>query len=199
MTWFTSMIQESLCVQFWDRDSFIDGPIRCLLYNLEGEFPYRTVELISLLSALSEGAWPAECVWVPKLLCLKDFLYFSKFNWSDHFRIHVMPFKPMNRYSFLDKSVGLSTLVELSGNHGTNNNARIIETRLPLRVPGFDGLQIPRDTRGHVLKFIDDNTALVRWEVSKLFCWPFSIVYLQKLLMVLFYVYCIYTVMSLGI
>lgn len=55
-------IQESLCVQFWDRDSFIDGPVRCLLYNLEGEFPFRTVELIYLLSALSEGAWPAECV-----------------------------------------------------------------------------------------------------------------------------------------
>ncbi|GJV70704.1 protein FAR1-related sequence 5 [Tanacetum coccineum] len=40
-------------------DSFVVGPVRCLLYNLEGEFP---VELIRLLSALSEGAWPAECV-----------------------------------------------------------------------------------------------------------------------------------------
>ncbi|GJV59441.1 chaperonin CPN60-like protein 2, mitochondrial [Tanacetum coccineum] len=47
---------------FWDPDSFVDGPVRCLLYNLEGEFPFRTVELIRLLSALSEGAWPAECV-----------------------------------------------------------------------------------------------------------------------------------------
>ncbi|KAJ0513739.1 putative nucleoporin [Helianthus annuus] len=124
--------EESLCVQFWDRDSFIDGPIRCLLYNLEGEFPFRTVELISLLSALSEGAWPAECV-----------------------------------YNFLDKSVGLSTLVELRGNFGVDNNSRIIETRLPLCVPGFEGLEIPRDTRGRVLKFIDDNTALVRWEYNQ--------------------------------
>nr|XP_043624466.1 uncharacterized protein LOC122596031 [Erigeron canadensis] len=121
--------EESLCVQFWDRDSFIDGPIRSLLYNLEGEFPYRTVELVSLLSALSEGAWPAECV-----------------------------------YNFLDKSAGLSTLVELRGNPKINNNSGIVETRLPLPVPGLEGLMIPRDTQGHVLKITDNNTALVRWE-----------------------------------
>ncbi|GJS10407.1 putative alpha/beta hydrolase fold protein [Tanacetum coccineum] len=40
-------------------DSFVVGPVRCLLYNLEGEFP---VELIRLLSALSEGALAAETV-----------------------------------------------------------------------------------------------------------------------------------------
>ncbi|CAK9138327.1 unnamed protein product [Ilex paraguariensis] len=56
--------EESLCIQFWDRDSIIDGPIRCLLCNLEGEFPFRTVELVRLLSALCEGTWPAECVYV---------------------------------------------------------------------------------------------------------------------------------------
>ncbi|XP_062077379.1 uncharacterized protein LOC133782181 isoform X1 [Humulus lupulus] len=54
--------EESLCSQFWDRESFVDGPIRCLLCSLEGEFPFRTVELICLLSSLSEGTWPAECV-----------------------------------------------------------------------------------------------------------------------------------------
>lgn len=56
------MVQESLCTQFWDRESFVDGPIRCLLCSLEGEFPFRTAELTRLLSALCEGAWPAECV-----------------------------------------------------------------------------------------------------------------------------------------
>ncbi|XVF00933.1 hypothetical protein REPUB_Repub04eG0044900 [Reevesia pubescens] len=55
--------EESLCIQFWDRASFIDGPIRCLLCNLEGEFPFRTVELLRLLSSLCEGSWPAECVY----------------------------------------------------------------------------------------------------------------------------------------
>ncbi|GMH23663.1 hypothetical protein Nepgr_025506 [Nepenthes gracilis] len=55
--------EESLCIQFWDKDSIVDGPIRCLLCDLEGEFPYRTTELIHLLSALCEGSWPAECVY----------------------------------------------------------------------------------------------------------------------------------------
>lgn len=55
-------LQESLCIQFWDKDSFIDGPIRCLLCNLEGEFPFRTIELVRFLSSLCEGTWPAECV-----------------------------------------------------------------------------------------------------------------------------------------
>ncbi|XP_062104978.1 uncharacterized protein LOC133816578 [Humulus lupulus] len=54
--------EESLCSQFWDRESFVDGPIWCLLLNLEGDFPFRTVELTRLLSSLSEGAWPTECV-----------------------------------------------------------------------------------------------------------------------------------------
>jgi hypothetical protein len=55
-------LQESLCIQFWDKESFIDGPIRCLLCNLEGVFPFRTAEFVRLLSALCEGSWPAECV-----------------------------------------------------------------------------------------------------------------------------------------
>ncbi|CAH9056682.1 unnamed protein product [Cuscuta europaea] len=54
--------EESLCIQFWDKDSFVDGPIRCLLCNLEGEFPFKTGQLLRLLSALSEGSWPSECV-----------------------------------------------------------------------------------------------------------------------------------------
>lgn len=61
---FCWILQESLCIQFWDRESFIDEPIRCLLRSLEGEFPFRTVELVRLLSSLCEGTWPAECVWV---------------------------------------------------------------------------------------------------------------------------------------
>ncbi|XVE93792.1 hypothetical protein REPUB_Repub01dG0225400 [Reevesia pubescens] len=42
--------------------SFINGPIRCLLCNLEGEFPFRTLELLCFLSSLCEASWPAECV-----------------------------------------------------------------------------------------------------------------------------------------
>ncbi|KAL7002582.1 hypothetical protein U1Q18_003734 [Sarracenia purpurea var. burkii] len=121
--------EESLCIQFWDRDSFIDGPIRCLLCNLEGEFPFRTVELVRLLSALCEGTWPAECV-----------------------------------YNFLDKSTGISSLFEISNDSWINEVSQIVETRVPLSIPGAEGLQIPSNTRGHVLREINGNTALVRWE-----------------------------------
>lgn len=58
------MIQESLSMQFWDRDSFVDGPIRSILYMLEREYPFRIVEFVRLLSALCKGIWPAECVYV---------------------------------------------------------------------------------------------------------------------------------------
>ncbi|KAB1207586.1 hypothetical protein CJ030_MR7G022888 [Morella rubra] len=123
--------EESLCVQFWDKGSFIDGPIRCLLCNLEGEFPYRTVELLHFLSSLCEGTWPAECV-----------------------------------YNFLDKSVGISSVFEISRDSLVDNISQIVETHLPVHIPGIEGLFIPSKTRGQVLKMIGGNTALVRWEVG---------------------------------
>ncbi|CAL5402245.1 unnamed protein product [Camellia sinensis] len=124
--------EESLCIQFWDRDSFIDGPIRCLLCNLEGEFPFRTMEFVRLLSALCEGTWPAECV-----------------------------------YNFLDKSVGISSLFEISNDSLIDEVSQIVETRLPLYIPGVEGLLIPSNTRGHILKVVDGNTALIRWEYTQ--------------------------------
>ncbi|XP_065865698.1 uncharacterized protein [Euphorbia lathyris] len=124
--------EESLCCQFWDRKSFIDGPIRCLLCNLESEFPFRTVELIRLLSSLCEGSWPTECV-----------------------------------YNFLDKSVGISSLFQVTNESLMDDMSQIVETNLPLPVPGVESLFIPRKTRGHVLKVIGGNTALVRWEYAQ--------------------------------
>ncbi|XP_058002713.1 uncharacterized protein LOC110643732 isoform X2 [Hevea brasiliensis] len=124
--------EESLCSQFWDKESFIDGPIRCLLCNLEGEFPFRTAELSRLLSSLSEGSWPTECV-----------------------------------YNFLDKSVGISSLFEITSESWLDNILQIVETHHPLHVPGVEGLLIPSKTRGHVLKLIGGNTALVRWEFTQ--------------------------------
>ena len=52
--------------------------------------------------------------------------------------------------------------------------SQIVETHLPVHVPGIEGLFIPSNTRGHVLKMIGGHTALVRWEVIR-----------QKLLIVL--------------
>ncbi|KAI9181025.1 hypothetical protein LWI28_010510 [Acer negundo] len=124
--------EESLCIQFWDKESFVDGPIRCFLCNLEGEFPTRTVELVRLLSSLCEGSWPAECV-----------------------------------YNFLDRSVGISTLFEITSDSVVDGISQIVETQHPLHVPGVDGLLIPSKTRGHVLKVLGGNTALVRWEYTQ--------------------------------
>ncbi|GFP89006.1 nucleoporin nup188 homolog [Phtheirospermum japonicum] len=124
--------EESLCIQFWDKGSFIDGPVRCLLCNLEGEFPFRTVELVRLLSALCEGAWPSECV-----------------------------------FNFLDKSVGLSTPLGLRGEPVVDAVSKIVETLSPLHVTGFGGLVIPSKSRGQVLRMIDENCGLVRWEYTE--------------------------------
>ncbi|XP_020260505.1 uncharacterized protein LOC109836876 isoform X2 [Asparagus officinalis] len=55
--------EDSLSMQFWDRDSFVDGPIRSLLYMLEREYPLHTVKLVCLLSALCSGTWSSECVY----------------------------------------------------------------------------------------------------------------------------------------
>ncbi|KAF7841429.1 nucleoporin NUP188-like protein [Senna tora] len=55
--------EESLCIQFWVKGSYIDGLIWCLLRNLESEFPFQTVKLVQLLSSLCEGTWPAEYVY----------------------------------------------------------------------------------------------------------------------------------------
>ncbi|XP_048491889.1 uncharacterized protein LOC104903976 isoform X2 [Beta vulgaris subsp. vulgaris] len=124
--------EESLCAQFWDKGSIVDGPIRCLLWNLEGEFPYRTIELTRFLSAVSEGCWPAECV-----------------------------------YNFMDKSVGISSLLEIDTDLLAGGASQIIETQLPLRVPTVESLLIPSKTRGRVLRMIDSKTALVRWEYKQ--------------------------------
>lgn len=74
----------------------------------------------------------------------------------------------MNRYNFLDKSVGISTLFEVTNDSLLNNISEIVETRLALHVPGVEGLLIPSRTRGHVLKIVGGSTALVRWEVIEL-------------------------------
>ncbi|WOL09689.1 hypothetical protein Cni_G18442 [Canna indica] len=55
--------QESLAMQFWDKDSFVDGPIRSILFMLEKEYPVHIAEFVRFLSALCEGSWPAECVY----------------------------------------------------------------------------------------------------------------------------------------
>ncbi|KAL0739663.1 hypothetical protein Bca4012_015873 [Brassica carinata] len=123
--------EESLCTQFWDRRSYVDGPIRCLLFDLESEFPFRSVEFIRLLASLCEGCWPAECV-----------------------------------YNFLDKSVGISTSFDITSDSLVDEASQLVETSQPLQIPGLEGLVIPSNTRGRILRVINENTCLVRWEYS---------------------------------
>lgn len=77
-------------------------------------------------------------------------------------------FEPVNRYNFLDKSVGISSVFEISNASLIDEVSQIVETSLPLSIPGVDGLLIPSNTRGHILKVIDGNAALIRWEVNYL-------------------------------
>ncbi|CAL9124572.1 unnamed protein product [Musa textilis] len=55
--------EESLALQFWDKECFVDGPIRSILFMLEKEYPIHVTEFVRLLSAVCEGSWPAECVY----------------------------------------------------------------------------------------------------------------------------------------
>ncbi|GMP64170.1 hypothetical protein CsSME_00025565 [Camellia sinensis var. sinensis] len=70
-------------------------------------------------------------------------------------------------YNFLDKSVGISSLFEISNDSLIDEVSQIVETRLPLYIPGVEGLLIPSNTRGHILKVVDGNTALIRWEYTQ--------------------------------
>lgn len=72
----------------------------------------------------------------------------------------------VNRYNFLDKSVGISSLFEIANNSFRDGISQTVETHLPLHVSGFEGLVIPSKTRGRILRLVGENTALVRWEVN---------------------------------
>lgn len=62
--------------------------------------------------------------------------------------------------------MGISSLVEINNGSVGEDMSQIVETHLPLHVPGFEGLVIPSKTCGHVLRLVSGNTALVRWEVN---------------------------------
>ena len=51
-------------MQFWDKDSCVDGPIRSVLQMLEKEYPFHLKDLLRFVSAVSYGTWPAQCVYV---------------------------------------------------------------------------------------------------------------------------------------
>ena len=40
-----------------------------------------------------------------------------------------------------------------------------IEIHHPISIPGMEGITLPHGTRGYILKILEDDVALVRWEV----------------------------------
>ena len=71
----------------------------------------------------------------------------------------------LNRYTFLDRSVGISSLFEISSDLLADDVYHILEAPHAVQVPGIEGLFVPSGTRGRVLKVVGEKTALVRWEV----------------------------------
>ena len=65
---------------------------------------------------------------------------------------------------------GLTTLYAVSRSVTDNMNYRDqIETHSPISIPGIEGIAIPSGSHGYILKLLEDDAALVRWEVKYLF------------------------------
>lgn len=77
-----------------------------------------------------------------------------------------MLIRVLNRFNFLDKSTGLSSPVDVDLCSIVDDASQTVMVLQPLHLPGIEGLVIPSGTHGHLLKMIDTNIALVRWEVT---------------------------------
>lgn len=121
--------EESLCMQFWDKDSFVDGPIRSVLHMLEEEYPFQISELIRFLSAVCHGTWPANCV-----------------------------------YNYLERMNGVTTIYTIPCVADGVGYGHQIESHHPVSIPSIEGITIPQGTHGYILKVLQEDTALVRWE-----------------------------------
>lgn len=45
-----------------------------------------------------------------------------------------------------------------------------VESNHPVSIPGIEGIMIPRGTNGYILKVLQEDSTLVRWEVEYLLC-----------------------------
>ncbi|XP_004983372.1 uncharacterized protein LOC101761606 isoform X2 [Setaria italica] len=122
--------EESLCMQFWDKNSFVDGPIRSVLHMVEKEYPFQISELVRFLSAVCHGTWPAQCV-----------------------------------YNYLERMNGVTTIYAIPGHVAENvNYGHQIESHHPVSIPGIEGIKVPCGTNGYILKVLQGDAVLVRWE-----------------------------------
>ncbi|XP_074332041.1 uncharacterized protein LOC141668891 isoform X1 [Apium graveolens] len=70
-------------------------------------------------------------------------------------------------YNFLDKSVELSSLCEITGVSLVKSTSLVVKTQQPLCVSGPEGFLIPPKAHGNILKLINENTTLLRWECTQ--------------------------------
>lgn len=95
---------------------------------------------------------------------------------------------PFDRYNYLDKMSGITTLFEISGGYGDKTVYDIIETHHPVEVPGVEGLLIPSGTLGRILKVLAPNIAFVYWEVNHMSLFV-AMILILKLLVIFFLCY----------
>jgi len=60
---------------------------------------------------------------------------------------------------------GITLLSEVPGGSQVVDSYSIIVAPNQIDIPSVEGLVIPKGTHGQILKFIDANIALIRWEV----------------------------------
>lgn len=75
----------------------------------------------------------------------------------------------LNRFNYLDKMSGITTLIEFPSGYVGKNIFDTVETHHPIVIPGVEGLMIPSGTCGHILKVLTPNIGLIRWEASCIF------------------------------
>ena len=61
---------------------------------------------------------------------------------------------------------GITSSYDIPGGCKTLSSDMTIISPCQLRVEGYDVLCIPNGSQGHVVRIINENTALVRWKVS---------------------------------
>jgi hypothetical protein len=73
---------------------------------------------------------------------------------------------------------GVTTLytVPLSSADNTNNCLEI-ENHHPISIPGIEGIIIPCGSHGYIFKVLEEDAALVRWEVKYFLCKTYTSFY----------------------
>lgn len=74
------------------------------------------------------------------------------------------------RYNYLERMDGVTTIYTIPCVADGVGYGHQIESHHPVSIPGIEGITIPHGTRGYILKVLQEDTALVRWEVDYLLC-----------------------------